>query len=205
MLIKVCGMREPENIRAIEEAGADLVGFILTQQSPRYVAEPPDPLPRRSRRVGVFLDQPIPTIIREVQRFQLHYVQLHGHETTDDIDRLRAQLPPDVSIIKAVAISTPDDLAHSARYEGHADLLLFDTPHSKASTSHPFDWQQLHLYRGTLPFLLAGAIGPDSIPQLQALHHPRLIGFDINSRFETRPAFKDPQLVTQFIQNIKQP
>ena len=57
MIIKVCGMREPENIRAIEQSGADWMGFIFFPQSARYVSHRPEYLPEQCHRIGVFVNE----------------------------------------------------------------------------------------------------------------------------------------------------
>ena len=81
MIIKVCGMREPQNIRAIERLGIDMMGFIFHPASPRYVGRRPDYLPYATTRTGVFVDADADTILRRVEEFGLRAVQLHGNET----------------------------------------------------------------------------------------------------------------------------
>lgn len=76
MIVKVCGMREPENIRAIEQAGADWMGFIFFPHSARYVTHCPEYLPEQCRRVGVFVNESTENILLKAQEFGLHYIQL---------------------------------------------------------------------------------------------------------------------------------
>ena len=112
MIIKVCGMREPENIRAVEALGIDLMGFIFWPRSSRYVGEKPSYLPRNCRRVGVFVDAALPDILTAVEDFRLDGVQLHGHETPDAISALKAHIPG-VRIVKSLAVAGPEDLAQA--------------------------------------------------------------------------------------------
>ena len=83
MIIKVCGMREPENIRAIEQAGADWMGFIFFPQSVRHVSHRPEYLPEQCRRIGVFVNESSENILLKAQEFGLHHIQLHGRETPE--------------------------------------------------------------------------------------------------------------------------
>ena len=75
MIIKVCGMREPENIRAIEKAGADWMGFIFFPHSARYVPHCPEYLPEQCRRIGVFVNESSENILLKAQEFGLHHIQ----------------------------------------------------------------------------------------------------------------------------------
>ena len=80
MIIKVCGTREPENIRAVEECTVDMMGFIFYPQSPRFVAKKPGYLPDKIRRIGVFVDETLENIRSRITEYGLYGVQLHGNE-----------------------------------------------------------------------------------------------------------------------------
>ncbi len=223
MLIKVCGMRDADNIHAVEQLGVDMIGFVFDSRSPRYVEM------RSSRagilpdyaaenfasnhfapsRVGVFVDEMPQNIITRVYNFSLDYVQLHGHESRVMIENLRRTLNPDIrqgiKIIKAISVSNAGDLDRTSDYEGVVDLFLFDTKTTLAGGSgKQFDWSVLGAYQGDVPFLLSGGIGPDDLERVKAFHHPRCIGIDLNSRFEVSPALKDVNLLRQFITNLRQ-
>ena len=90
MIIKVCGMREPENIRAIENTGADWIGFICYERSPRFVADTPAYLPCHAKRVGVFVNAGFDTITARAEALRLDYVQLHGTESPELCLELRS-------------------------------------------------------------------------------------------------------------------
>ena len=157
MMIKVCGMRDAANIRAVDGLPVDLMGFIFWPRSSRYVSRRPDYLPTRCKRVGVFVDAAIPDVLRHVSDYALDYVQLHGSESPAYLRQLRAALPaatpslaattrslaatarslaaaaPSLAdggfpaIIKAFSIATASDLRQTSAYHGLADLFLFDT------------------------------------------------------------------------------
>lgn len=81
MIVKVCGMREPNNIRAVEQSGADWMGFIFYNRSSRYVVKPPAYLPEQSCRIGVFVNAPLSVIQTHVTMYKLDKIQLHGNES----------------------------------------------------------------------------------------------------------------------------
>lgn len=197
MIVKVCGMREAENIREVEE-GVDLMGFIFWPKSSRYVSERPAYLPTKCKRVGVFVDESIENVQRIAKEYALDYIQLHGSESPDYIRQL-----DDLSIIKAFNIATADDFAACIPYEGLVDYFLFDTKgKSVGGNGEKFDWSVLKAYHGRTPFLLSGGIGPNDAERIKAIRHPRYAGIDLNSRFELSPALKDINKLKTFIQAL---
>ena len=203
MIIKVCGMREPENIRAVEALGIDLMGFIFWPPSSRYVGEKPSYLPRNCRRVGVFVDAALPDILTAVEDFRLDGVQLHGHENPEAIAALKAHIPG-VRIVKSLAVAGPEDLAQAETYADVCDAFLFDTKGKlPGGNGRQFDWSVLQRYQGRLPFLLSGGIGPDDALRIRAFDVPDCLGIDLNSRFETAPGRKDVDALRTFIETVR--
>jgi len=88
MIVKVCGMREAENIRQVEQTGADWMGFIDYEGSPRYVPGVPEYLPETVQKVGVFVNASLSRIRERVAAWQLDYIQLHGKESPEFCNRL---------------------------------------------------------------------------------------------------------------------
>ncbi|MBR0268610.1 MAG: phosphoribosylanthranilate isomerase [Prevotella sp.] len=205
MIVKVCGMREAENIRAVEALGVDWMGFIFWEHSSRCVSQRPAYLPTRAKRVGVFVDAPLDVVCQHVETFGLDVVQLHGSESPAYLHNLRNALAGAVLIVKAFSIATRDDLLQTSLYEGLADFFLFDTKAQLVGgNGRKFDWTVLAHYVGSTPFLLSGGIGPDDASRLSAFSHPRLAGIDLNSRFEISPALKNVELLKQFLYDIQQ-
>ena len=203
MIIKVCGMREPENIRAVETLGIDLMGFIFWPPSSRYVSEVPSYLPRNCRRAGVFVDAALEDILAAEKAFHLDVIQLHGHETPEAVMALKERLPA-VHIVKSLAVMGPEDLAQTAAYEDVCDAFLFDTKGKlPGGNGRQFDWDVLRHYQGRLPFLLSGGIGPGDEPRIRAFDVPGCLGIDLNSRFETAPGRKDVDALKSFIETIR--
>ena len=203
MIIKVCGMREPQNIRDVEALGVDWMGFIFWKESSRYVGRKPSYLPGNSRRVGVFVDAGMPDILAAVEDFRLDVVQLHEQETPDAISALKGHIPG-IRIVKGLAVAGPGDLERTEAYESVCDAFLFDAKgRLPGGNGHSFDWSVLQRYQGRLPFLLSGGIGPGDAHRILEFNVPGCIGIDLNSRFETEPGLKDADALKTFIETIR--
>ena len=198
MIIKTCGMRDADNIRAVSELGIDWMGFIFWAPSSRYVSEKPSFLPTRQKRVGVFVDARIEEVRSKADEYALDLIQLHGKESPAFCERLKANSRQ--QLIKAFNIATQEDLEQTLPYEGLVDYFLFDTKAKMVGgNGTQFDWSVLSAYQGNTPFLLSGGIGPDDAEKVRNFHHPQLAGIDLNSRFELSPALKDIEKLKQFI------
>lgn len=230
MIIKVCGLREPENIRAVEELGVDWIGLIFWPESPRFVSmirsragiipdyskerleENQHLNEKKSRhdnvkRVGVFVDCMPQTIVTCVYNFNLDIIQLHGNETPILCQNLRRTIDPDIhkdiKIMKTISISTPEDVQKYKEYESSVDYFLFDTKcKTVGGSGQQFDWNVLQQYKGDVPFILSGGIGPEDVERIKAFHHPKMIGIDVNSRFESAPGVKDIDKLKAFISQL---
>ena len=199
MMTKVCGMRDAQNIRDVESLGVDWIGMIFWPKSKRYVAEVPSYLPEHLKKVGVFVDSTLDDILQHISDYQLDIIQLHGQESPDFAKALKPH-----TIIKAFNIEKADDLLQTEKYEGIADYFLFDTKGKMVGgNGQKFDWSVLTAYQGKTPFLLSGGIGPEDAESVKSFHHPRCIGIDLNSRFESEPGFKDINQLKTFLNNIR--
>ena len=233
MIVKVCGMREPENIRDVAALGVDWIGFIFYPKSPRYVSQIrsragiiPDysvfmkheelsskelsskELMRKVKRVGVFVDDMPQNIVTRAVNYELDIIQLHGSESVIMIDNLRSTLAPSIrkgiKFMKALSISTAEDILRYKEYEGHVDYFIFDTqtPLVGGSGNH-FDWNMLDAYDGNTPFILSGGVGPDDAERVLSIRHPMFAGIDLNSQFETAPAVKNVDALKAFLAKIR--
>ena len=204
MIVKVCGMRDDENIRQVEALGVDVMGFIFWPKSSRYVSQCPDYLPTQCKRVGVFVDEDPEQVKRLADDYGLDYIQLHGQESPAYISQLG-----ELYIIKAFNIATAEDLLQTRPYEGLVDCFLFDAKgKSVGGNGEKFNWTVLADYVGKTPFLLSGGIGPDDVAQVNAFVRGDLqsarqcIGIDLNSRFELSPGLKDINKLKVFLKQL---
>ena len=193
-------MRDSENIRAIEQTKADLMGFIFHPKSPRFVASLPEYMPKKQKRVGVFVNASLEQILAKAQKFSLEYIQLHGDEPPAFCSEQKNR---GLKVIRAQRIANADDIIRAESYN-MADLMIFDTKTELyGGSGKKFNWQLLENYKGCVPFLLSGGIRSDTFEEIKAFFHPQFAGIDLNSGFEISPALKDVGKLNNFIEKIK--
>ena len=213
--VKICGITNLEQGRAIANLGATALGFILVPSSPRYISPtqlasiiPYLPAPvetillRNAKAIGVFADSSLEEISQIVRSTVLNAVQLHGQETPEYCRALRQQLPT-VELIKALRIRSAKDLANTINYETVVDTLLLDAYHPQllGGTGHTLDWSMLQNFTPTCPWFLAGGLNPDNI--LEALSKLNPDGIDLSSGVELAPGNKDLSKVEKLFQQLK--
>ncbi|MGV8963944.1 MAG: phosphoribosylanthranilate isomerase [Candidatus Saccharimonadaceae bacterium] len=204
LIIKVCGMLDGDNIRAVDALGVNWIGFIFYPHSKRYVGNQGNQLiklPLTAERVGVFVNEDIDTIMESVMSCFLDIVQLHGKESPVICKELRQK---GVQVMKAFGIGRQLPADEIARYKGCCDYFLFDTQTSAyGGSGKQFDWDILQYYNGNTPFILSGGIGPDDVHAIREFDHPWCAGIDINSKFELSPSIKNIESIEQFIKSLK--
>lgn len=192
---KVCGLTRPEDARAAWQAGAVYGGLIFAEGSPRKI----DSAQARQiiaaaalRYVGVFRNAAISDVVTLSRTLALSAVQLHGHEDQAYIDALRAELPPDIAIWKALSVG--DQLP--ARTLLHVDRYVFDN--GAGGSGQRFDWS---LLTGPLDnVLLAGGLGADNCVSAAQLG---CAGLDFNSGVERAPGIKDAEKIAAVFQTLR--
>ncbi len=206
--IKVCGMRDTANIRSVVALEPDLVGFIFFEKSPRNVGEELDAellhsFPRTIKKVGVFVNAHPDLILKNVKKYNLDMVQLHGDELPDVCRNIRNR---GISVIKAFHVDATFNFSRLNNYKPHCDYFLFDTKgDSYGGNGTLFDWNLLQRYDNEKPFFLSGGINTENMEAIIALKSQGLniYGVDINSQFETNPGLKDVKKVKTFIQKVR--
>jgi phosphoribosylanthranilate isomerase len=204
VLIKVCGMREPDNIREILTLDPDFLGLIFYPKSSRYVTSPTIinniRFGQNIKKTGVFVNATEDEIMQKVKLYELQAVQLHGEESVVLCRSLRNK---GVLVLKAFQIYAAEDFEDTLLYNDQVDYFLFDTKTaSYGGSGSKFDWSLLDAYHGNTPFFLSGGIGPDDVQAIQKINHPLFRGVDLNSRFEIAPAIKSYKLLQQFIKQL---
>jgi len=214
MLVKICGLKDPDQAIAIARLGVWAIGFICVPESPRYVnpeqirtvSDRLDAVHSRVERVGIFANTDLETIAQTVAQSRLTIVQLHGHESPDFCQDVRERLPY-VKLWKALRVRSIATLDLAEDYTHVADALLLDAyrPESLGGTGHTFDWHGLQHWQSPLPWFLAGGLTPDNVAQaLAALANFPPIGIDVSSGVERAPANKDLEKVERLLRAIGQ-
>ncbi|UBF26342.1 phosphoribosylanthranilate isomerase [Kovacikia minuta CCNUW1] len=211
--IKICGITQVEQGRAIAQLGATALGFICARKSPRYVS------PEQIRaivlnlpidaetgefccdRIGVFVNASLEEICQTVAIGHLSGVQLHGSEPPEFCDRLRQALPQ-VEIIRALRVSTHEILTQATLYKNRVDALLLDAydPNLPGGTGKTLNWQALQNFRPGYPWLLAGGLTPDNV--LEALSQVSPHGIDLSSGVERTSGDKDLDKVARLFDKL---
>jgi phosphoribosylanthranilate isomerase len=201
--IKVCGMRDPQNIGQISAIMPDFMGFIFYPKSKRVVDENAFiPTTPGVKRVGVFVNETPDKIALLAARFSLDLVQLHGEESPEEVAMIK---DCGLGVIKVFGIEEDFSFEKTKAYH-EADFFLFDTKSpGYGGTGRPFRWGKLLEYAGDTPYFLSGGLNAQRIPEARnVLQDTPLYGLDINSGAEIAPGMKDPDLVIKIVKSIRQ-
>jgi indole-3-glycerol phosphate synthase/phosphoribosylanthranilate isomerase len=202
--VKICGLRHPEHLHAAIDAGADLLGLMFYEPSPRYIT-------RQQARallnaagshdispdvVGVFVNKDASFINEVAEQVGLHLVQLHGNESPEFC---RSITRP---VIKAMR---PQDIADNGKlraYHEAAWRILLDTPTTKwGGSGETHDWGNARAVAKEMPVFLAGGLTPKNVANAIQQVHPW--GVDVSSGVET-DGEKDVGKIRSFIENVRE-
>lgn len=207
MEIKVCGMRDPGNIRQlVRETQPDWMGLIFYERSPRFVADGCAETIRsiKIKKVGVFVNEGEAETLRKTQDFGLSALQLHGNESVDFVQKLAEKT--DCEIWKVIPVQRSIDWRSLEGYLPFVHKFLFDTATlNHGGSGKKFDWTVLQTYPFDKGFLLSGGLDEESVEGIITLKKElsQLVGVDLNSRFEQAPGLKDIEKINRFKQKLK--
>ncbi len=197
--IKVCGLTDPSEAKAVAEAGADAIGLVFAK-SPRQIdpdraREIVQNLPPMVQTVGVFVNESSEKIRQIIDYCGLDLVQLHGEETPEICEQLAPR------VIKAWRIRTKADIQALLPYQEVVKAFLLDAWSQSAhgGTGETFDWSIAIEAKKVLsrPIILAGGLKPENVAQ--AVKQVRPWGVDVSSGVENAPGEKNIDLVADFI------
>lgn len=201
MIIKVCGIKDAQNLLDIGKLRIEMVGYNFYALSPRFVDQSLPQISEKIKKVGVFVNATIDEIKKIIQIYNLDYAQLHGDESLEYIECVKSFIPT----IKVFRIN--DDFKPKIlKYYDFCDYFLFDTASKNyGGSGQKFNWKILNNWEINRPFLLSGGIGPDDFGLFTTpvIDHSNYVGIDINSKFEVYPGFKDIKLLKDFVDRIK--
>jgi phosphoribosylanthranilate isomerase len=198
--VKICGITSLEDALMAVEGGADALGFVFFEKSPRHI----DPeqaariiaeIPPFVQVVGLFVNAELDFVNQTADSCRLDIVQLHGDETPSYCDLVRRR------VMKAFRVRGMESLAAMAQYKVSAFLLDAYSPNSYGGTGACFDWDCAIAAKGRVPIILAGGLDPDNVASAVAKVAP--YGVDVSSGVESSPGRKDPEKVRRFIREAK--
>lgn len=189
---KICGIRNAADARRAVEAGAEFLGFNFYEKSPRYIRPGAAlriarELPKRVKRVGVFVNEAEENVVAIARQVGLNFVQLHGEETPAFVARVSRH----VRVIKAVRVRGGFRVAKLKKFDDAAAILLdgFD-PKRHGGTGKTFDWSMAKRAARRQKIFLAGGLTAENIGE--AIRSVQPFAVDVCSGVEIWPGKKDP-------------
>ncbi len=199
--VKICGVTSVEDARLCVEAGADALGFIFVEGTPRFVTPAQAraviaTLPPFVTPVGVFWDHPAGHVKAVAEECGLAALQFHGDESPEDLAQHR--LPA----IKTIKVQGRDALERMRRYQGAAILLDSPARWSEGEARTPISWSVAHAATAAgHRIILSAGLTPDNVAEAVRMVSPYAV--DVNSGVEARPGAKDPDKVRRFVAAAK--
>jgi phosphoribosylanthranilate isomerase len=215
--VKICGMTNLEDALVAVEAGADAVGFVFYEKSPRSVRvetvrEIVAKLPESVEKVGVFVDADAITILDHVSRTGLTAVQLHGKRSSESVLSDPRPTMESIGAQKLIAMIPGDSLKDGGFFMGTAMrektfAVLLDSVSNGISggTGTTFDWEETRsMVRAiglSVPVIVAGGLTPANVTVAMKTFRP--FGVDVVSGVEARPGKKHPEKVRAFVKAVR--
>ena len=199
--VKICGLTNLKDAMTAVEAGADALGFVLYQQSPRAIG--PEEVKTIIRRlppyvttVGVFADPKEDELRDAFDNWGLSLAQLQGDETPELCDQFPGR------VVKAIRVRDKKSLEAMCYFRVRAFVLDTYQPDQLGGTGHTFDWALAKYAKQFGPVILAGGLTPKNVAD--AIRTVRPIAVDVSSGVEAKLRKKDPKKVKQFIEQATQ-
>ncbi len=207
--VKICGIRDAETARVAVEAGADYIGLVFYEQSPRHVTitealAVAAAVDGKAKLVGLFVDKEESALEEIAQAVKLDMLQFHGRET---VEQLRAAKRFGSEIAKVIPVREASDLEAVDAYTNVADWLIFDTKPPRDATrpggnGAAFDWTLLAGKDWQRPWMLSGGLNPGNVQEAIRITGAKTV--DVSSGVEDRPGIKNHDLIRQFIAAAKE-
>ena len=207
---KICGINDPEAMRAAISGGASHVGFVFYPSSPRAV-NPGEAMalasvvPERVQKVGLFVDPEDDQIDKTLFVVKLDFLQLHGDETPERVRDLKQRTGK--KVMKVIKVSEASDIARAEAYVRIADALMFDAkPPVGMKDALPggnavsFDWRIMSGHKWPLPWMLAGGLNADNVAEAVALSDAAIV--DTSSGVEDTPGRKNIEKIAAFLGKV---
>jgi phosphoribosylanthranilate isomerase len=199
--VKICGITNVADGLAAAEAGADMIGLMFYESSPRHITlaravEISRAMPLFLMRVGVFVNAPADFVLRAIGECNLTMLQFHGDETSDFCTQFG------LMNMKAIRVRDSGSLAQLENYQTDAFLLDAHSRNGLGGTGEKFNWDlAVEAQKFGKPIFLAGGLTPENVADAVRIVHP--FGVDVSSGVESAPGIKDHAKVKAFITAAK--
>ena len=207
--VKICGLATVDDVYACAQAGANYMGLVFFEKSPRNISIPAArelalAAPLGLAKVALVVNPSDAELDAITQTVPLDMIQLHGKETLERVAQVKARYG--LPVMKAVGIADGDDLPKLESYFGVADQILVDAKPPQGGelpggNGLSFDWRLIAGRRWPCPWMLAGGLNPDTVAE--AIKMTGATQVDVSSGVEDAPGIKSPDLIQKFIQNSR--
>jgi phosphoribosylanthranilate isomerase len=207
--VKICGLDTPETVASAVEAGAQYLGFVFFEKSPRHVSvslarDLALQVPVGVAKVALVVNATDADLDRLTGEVPIDMLQLHGSEDLERVKHIRARYG--LPVMKAVGVSDPHDIQALDAYGLVSDQVLVDAKAPKGAdlpggNGLSFDWRLISKRGWNAPWMLAGGLTPENVVQAIQLTGAKQV--DVSSGVESAPGVKDPAKMRAFIDAIR--
>ena len=205
--VKICGLATVDDVRACADAGANYIGLVFFEKSPRNITIPAArelalAAPLGLAKVALVVNPSDAELDAITASVPLDMLQLHGRETPARVAEVKARYG--LPVMKAVGIADGDDLPKLESYFGVADQILVDAKPPKGGelpggNGLSFDWRLLAGRRWPCPWMLAGGLTPENVAEAVRMTGAKQV--DVSSGVEDAPGQKNAELIKKFVQS----
>jgi phosphoribosylanthranilate isomerase len=207
--VKICGLATVNDVRACADAGANYMGLVFFEKSPRNIIIPAArelalAAPLGLAKVALVVNPSDAELDAITSSVPLDMLQLHGRETPERVAEVKARYG--LPVMKAVGIADGDDLPKLESYFGVADQILVDAKPPKGGelpggNGLSFDWCLIAGRRWPCPWMLAGGLTPENVAEAVKMTGAKQV--DVSSGVEDAPGQKNAELIQKFVQSSR--
>ena len=210
LAVKICGLSTRETLEVALDAGADMVGFVFFEASPRHIGlgtahDLGTAAKGRALKVALTVDADDATFENVIEALRPDMLQLHGGESIARVRDIKQKFH--LPVMKVIPVATAADLTGLAGFAAVADRILFDARAPKDATRPgglgvPFDWRLLQNMKLDIPFMVGGGLNSGNVAE--AIRVTGAGGVDVSSGVESTPGVKDPDMIRAFIRAARE-
>jgi phosphoribosylanthranilate isomerase len=207
--VKICGLATVDDVRVCADAGANYMGLVFFEKSPRNIIIPAArelalAAPLGLAKVALVVNPSDAELDAIAGTVPLDMIQLHGRETPERVAEVKARYG--LPVMKAVGIADGDDLPKLESYFGVADQILVDAKPPKGGelpggNGLSFDWRLIAGRRWPCPWMLAGGLTPENVAEAVKMTGAKQV--DVSSGVEDAPGQKNAELIQKFVQSSR--
>ena len=207
--VKICGISTVDDVRACAGAGANYMGLVFFEKSPRNITIPAArdlalAAPVGLAKVALVVNPSDAELDAIAGTVPLDMIQLHGRETPERVAEVKARYG--LPVMKAVGIADANDLPKLESYFGVADQILVDAKPPKGGelpggNGLSFDWRLIAGRRWPCPWMLAGGLTSENVAEAVTMTGAKQV--DVSSGVEDAPGQKNAELIQKFVQNSR--